>query len=179
MGGKSYWSEYADHASTVANVALDILEATSASYKLSGAHLRSAYAAGLLHDVGRVLARSEDHHVAGALFAAEVPEVGRCCDPLLVAKAVLHHRRGTDLLGDPDLRRLGFAARLVASAVGLADTFSSVYEGEGFYRGVELRGSKLIFQLERGPLGELRERLAGKARAFTALTGVGVEAEIA
>ncbi|MEM1631269.1 MAG: HD domain-containing protein [Thermofilum sp.] len=177
--GGSYWATYAAHASTVANVALDVLETISDSYGLSKAELRSAYAAGLLHDVGRVLASSENHHAAGALFAAEMPEVRSCCNPLLVAKAVLHHRRATDLLGDVELRRMGTAAQLVAAAVRLADAFNSVYEGEGLYRGVELRGSRLVFQLEWSLIARAGGRLSEKARTFTALTGLEVEAELA
>lgn len=176
--GKSYWAEYADHASTVANVALDVLEAISAEYKLSEADLRSAYAAGLLHDVGRVLASGENHHAAGAEYAARIPEVESCCNPLVVAKAVYHHRRGTDLLGDPDLQELGTADMLVAAAVRLADTFGSVYEGEGSYHGVELHGSKLVFQLGWSLPWWLQGRLVEKSRAFTALTGIKVDVEL-
>lgn len=176
--GLSYWEAYADHASTVANVALDILEAFSSLYGLSEADLRAAYAAGLLHDAGRVLASGEEHHVAGAELAATIPEIEDCCDPLLVARAVFHHRRQTNPLSDPDLKRLGSAALLVAAAVRLADAFNSVYEGEGFYRGVELRGSKLIFKLEWSSPFQLRSRLQEKADALMALAGVEVDAEL-
>jgi hypothetical protein len=181
LGGRprSYWELYGDHASTVAGVALDALEAVADRFGLGEKELRSAYAAGLLHDAGRALGPESSHHELGAELAKKLEEVGSCCDPELVAKAVFHHRRGTDLLGDAELRGMGLGAQLVAAAVRLGDAFQSAYEGEGCYAGAELRGSRLALLLTGYQLGCVdTERLAEKAEAFSRLTGLEVRAEL-
>lgn len=176
---RSYWELYGDHASTVAGVALDALEAVADRYGLSPRELRSAYAAGLLHDAGRVLGPESLHHELGAKLAGSVEEVRSACDPELVAKAVFHHRRGTDLLGDAELREKGFGAQLVAAAVRLGDAFQSAYEGEGCYAGAELRGAQLVLLLTGYQLGCVDPgRLREKAEAFSRLTGFEVRAEL-
>ncbi len=179
VGALRYWAAYGDHASTVAGVALDALEAVGDAFKLSAGDLRDAYAAGLLHDVGRALGWEERHHEVGAAFALNLEEVRECCNPEVVAKAVLHHGRQTDLLGDKSLRELGEAAQLVAAAIRLGDTFGNAYEGEGVYVGSEKRGSKLVLLVngaERGLVDQAR--LAAKAEAFAKLTGLEVRVEL-
>jgi len=176
---RSYWELYGDHASTVAGVALDVLEAVADRFGLDAGELKSAYAAGLLHDAGRVLGTESVHHELGAEIAKSVDEVKSCCDPELVAKAVFHHRRGTNLLGDADLREKGFGAQLVAAAVRLGDAFQSVYEGEGCYAGVEQKGSQLVLLLTGHTLACVSpDRLKEKAEAFGKLTGLEVRAEL-
>jgi hypothetical protein len=181
LGGRprSYWELYGDHASTVAGVALDVLEAVADRFGLGDGELRSAYAAGLLHDAGRVLGAESVHHELGAELAKKLEEVKGCCEPELVAKAVFHHRRGTDLLGDRELRERGFGAQLVAAAVRLGDAFQSAYEGEGCYAGVELRGSQLVLLLTGHTLACANpDRLKEKAEAFSKLSGLEVRAEL-
>jgi len=175
----SYWELYGDHASTIAGIALDALEAVTDRFGLSAMELRSAYAAGLLHDAGRVLGPASSHHELGAELAKGLEEVKSCCDPELVAKAIFHHRRGTDLLGDEELREMGLGAQLVAAAVRLGDAFNSAYEGEGCYAGAELRSSELVLLLTGYQLGCVDlERLRGKAEAFGKLAGLEVRAEL-
>ncbi|MEZ0346041.1 MAG: HD domain-containing protein [Infirmifilum sp.] len=183
-GGNSYWDLYSHHASTVAGVAVDVLEAVSERLRVSREDMANAYAAGLLHDAGRVLAGDAVHHEVGARLALEIRELAGCCDPNVVSKAVYHHRKRTDLLGDATLRELGAGAQLVAAAVRLADAFTDVYAGwddysrTGCYRGAELGGSRLILVLECSPPSWLERRLAEKAEAFTKLTGIEVELEV-
>lgn len=178
-GALSYWSAYGNHASTVAGVALDVLKAVADRFGLSNRDLTNAYAAGLVHDVGRVLTSEEQHHIAGADFALQLAEVKARCDPEVVSKAVYHHRRETDLLGDRQLRELGFGAQLVAAAVRLADSFDDVYRGEGIYRSTELEGSELTLFLSPQAWVLPLNRLEEKARAFTELTRLKVRTELA
>jgi len=174
-----YWGFHGDHASTVAGVALDTLEAVADRFGLGARELRSAYAAGLLHDAGRVLGPASAHHELGAELAKGLEEVKSCCDPQFVAKAILHHERGTDLLGDKELREMGLGAQLVAAAVRLGDAFNSAYEGEGCYAGAELRGSELVLLLTGYQLGCVNlEVLRERAEAFSKLAGLGVRAEL-
>lgn len=176
---RSYWELYGDHASTVAGVALDVLEAVADRFGLGAMELKTAYAAGLLHDAGRVLGSESIHHEVGAEFAKRLEEVKSCCDPELVAKAVFHHRRGTDLLGDRELREMGLGAQLVAATVRLGDAVQSAYEGEGCYAGVELRGSQLVLLLTGYALACVNpNRLKEKAEAFSKLSGLEVRAEL-
>lgn len=177
-GSLSYWVAYGNHASTVANVALDVLEAIAHRFSVSKKDLVNAYAAGLLHDIGRVLAGEEDHHAAGAELARQLWESLRHWDKDVVSKAVYHHRRATNLLGDPELRSLGLNAQLVAAAVRLADAFDDVYAGEGYYLGTELRGRDLVLLLSAESLKALSDRLSEKAGAFSKLTGLTVKTEV-
>ncbi|AKG38346.1 hypothetical protein MA03_02365 [Infirmifilum uzonense] len=181
----SYWELYKNHASTVAGVALDILEAISGIINLEREDYLNAYVAGLLHDVGRVVSSEEEHHEKGARLALELGELTKCCNRLVVSKAIFHHRRSTDLLGDPELQNLGEKARLIAATVRLADTFDDVYSGwgayeaYGCYRGIELEGSSLIFLLSCNPPIWLERRLAEKSSAFETLTGIRAMIEFA
>ncbi len=176
-GRASYWGQLADHASTVAGIALDVLEAVSDRFGVSRSDMVSAYAAGLLHDVGRVLGSEEDHHAVGAVRAAELCGALGGCDARVVYKAVFHHRWWTDLLGDEELRSLGFAAQLVAAAVRLADAVPNAYEGEGVYSGVKLGGSELVVYLDGSVCYQLEERLRMKSLAFSELSGLEVRAQ--
>ncbi|MEM0023548.1 MAG: HD domain-containing protein [Thermofilaceae archaeon] len=176
-GAFSYWSAYGVHASTVAGVALDVLEAVADRLGVSRGDLLNAYVAGLAHDVGRVLSVGGEHPSVGAEFAQRLWESERAWDREIVSRAVYHHEDETDLLADPSLRGLGFNAQLVASAVRLADTFENAYRGEGFYYGAELRGSELVLLLSPEAWALPLERLERRAEAFTRLTGLEVRAE--
>ncbi|MEM1509332.1 MAG: HD domain-containing protein [Thermofilaceae archaeon] len=179
VGALRYWTAYGDHASTVAGVALDILEAVEDTFKLNASDLRNAYAAGLLHDVGRVFGEDEQHHETGAVFALNLKEVKECCNLEVVAKAIFHHRRQTDLLGDKSLRELGEAAQLVAAAIRLGDAFENAYKWEGVYIGSEKKGSKLILLLNSDAYNCVNQAyLKAKAEAFTKLTGLKVHVEL-
>lgn len=177
--GAKYWTTLGEHASTVAGVALDVLEAVEDTFKLSPSDLRNAYAAGLLHDVGRALGEDERHHEAGAAYALNMEEVEECCNPEVVARAVLHHRKRTDLLGDRSLRELGEAAQFVAAAIRLGDVFENAYKWEGVYIGSEKRGSKLVLLINSDAYSCVNQAyLNAKAEAFAKLTGLEVRVEL-
>lgn len=179
-GAANYWSLFDDHASTVAGVALDVLEAISEDFGVVVNDLLCSYVAGLFHDVGRVLERDEDkHHEVGANFVKSLREVGKWCNLDVVAKAVLHHRRRTDLLGDSSLSELGSSAQLIASALRLADAFKNAYQGDGVYLRAEKRGSELVLLLNSSAYGQVSYAyLSWKAEAFSKLTGLKVKPEI-
>jgi len=162
-----------EHASTVAGVALDILEALAPLARLEKLDYVDAYLAGFLHDIGRETGAGHSHHVRGAEAVRRMESVARLGRPAVVAKAVLHHRRGTDLLEDAELRALGWNAVLVAAAVRAADAVENAYVDEGLYYGVELRGDRLVF---RGSLWlEVAFRdIVEKSRALSELTGLKV-----
>lgn len=164
---------HVEHASTVAGVALDILEALAPVTRHGRQAYVDAYLAGFLHDLGKETGPSIDHHVRGAEIVYSMESVRRLGSPPVVSKAVLHHRRSTDMLGDRELEALGPEARLVAAAVRAADAVKNAYVGEGTYYGVELRGGRLVF---KGSLWlEIAFRdIVEKTRALVELTGVEV-----
>ncbi len=164
---------HVEHASTVAGVVLDILEALSPLEELERLDYVDAYLAGFLHDIGRETGPGYDHHVRGAETVRGLESVARLGRPEVVSKAVLHHRRRSDLLGDGGLRALGRGAVLVAAAVRAADAVKNAYVGEGSYYGVELRGDRLVF---RGSLWlEMAFKdIVEKSRVLSELTGLKV-----
>jgi hypothetical protein len=171
-----YWG-YLDHASSVAGVALDLLEALEEKYHFTVQDKINAYVAGLLHDVGRVLGREENHHIVGAEYVKKLGLLGNSVDVEIVSKAILHHRRKTRIEDDKELLALGKGALLVVAAIRLADAFKNVYKGGGVYIGTELLNEKLIVKINGYLHGELDiERLYEKAKALEEVAGVKVEA---
>jgi len=182
LGGQRVFSEVFEdmgalnHLSTVANVSLDILEALQQAYKFEERHYASAYVAGLLHDLGRFVSSSE-HHVVGAQIAGRFKS--QRVDLELVVKAVYHHRRRTDLLGDAELVAMGLRAQVVAAAVRAADAFKDAYWGTGCYKGITRRGDALVVELPAESSGcHVDEgRLSEKSRPLMGLTGLRVEVD--
>ena len=121
-----------EHASTVANISLDILEVLEEKYNVDERDKAAAYVGGLLHDIAK---KQDDarHHILGAEIAKKLKTIDELADRNLVSKVILHHRRKTDMLEDKELVSLGEGAVLSAAAVRLADAFKSAYIGEGTY----------------------------------------------
>lgn len=165
-----------NHLSTVANISLDVLEVLQPEYRFEEKHLASAYAAGLLHDLGR-LAAADKHHVVGARIAEEFES--HRVDRKLVVKAVYHHRRRTDLLGDAELAAMGPHAQVVVAAVRAADTFEDAYRGAGCYRGITRKGRALVVELPAESSGCYidTDRLSEKFRPLRELTRLRVEVD--
>ena len=132
-----------DHASTVANISLDILEAVSSIARTSRQAYKDAYVAGLLHDIGRVHG-SFDHNVSGSRMVYELESVKRIARADVVAKAIYHHRRSTDFFGDEELAGMGEEAQVVVAAVRAADAIKNAYFEDGLYYGLELEGDELV-----------------------------------
>lgn len=165
-----------NHLSTVANISLDILEALQPTYKFEERHFASAYAAGLMHDLGR-LVRGGEHHVAGAKIAEKLES--QRVDRMLVVKAVYHHRRKTSLLTDAELASMGLAAQVVVAAVRAADAFEDAYRGTGCYRGIARRGDALVVELPADSSGCYIDegKLCEKFHPLRKLTKLGVKVD--
>lgn len=175
---EGYW-KFLDHASSVAGVALDVLESLSGIYGFDRRDYVNAYLAGLLHDVGRVLGPEERHHEVGAEWVKSNPLLRGVCDVDIVSFAVYHHRRKTRLTEDPRIERLGVKAGVIAAAVRLGDAFKNAYAGEGTYVGTELRGSRLVIVIN-GHLNKSvdKRRIEEKAKALEELDrSIAVEVE--
>ncbi len=158
-----------DHASTVANVALDILVTLSPVIKVSEEALAATYVAGILHDIGRVESE-EKHHEIGAREVLRSEVVGSITDPELVSRLVYHHRARTNPSEDEVLTRHGKEALVSAAALRLADSYFNVYYGEEVYEGAELVGRTLVIR------GHFYDpiRFERKATFFEEATGVKV-----
>lgn len=178
-GAFSYWSAYGVHASTVAGIALDALEAIADRFSVSQRDLLNAYVSGIIHDVGWVLASGGEHPSVGADFALKLWEIERAWDDEVVSKAVYYHEGEANPLTDSRLRELGFSAQLVTAAVRLADAFDNAYKDEGFFYGAELRGSELVLLLNPQAWALPVERLMRRAETFVSLTGLNVRVELA
>jgi HD superfamily phosphodiesterase len=165
---------FLNHLSTVANISLDILEALQPVYGFEEKHFASAYAAGLLHDLGRLVS-GDEHHVVSAQIAGMLES--QRVDRGLVVKAVYHHRRKTDLLGDAELAAMGKRGQVVAAAVRAADAFKDAYWGTGCYKGITRRGDALVVELPAESSGCYldEDKLREKFRPLRELTGLGLE----
>lgn len=155
------------HASTVANIALDILEAVSAYVKISRQGYVDAYVAGLLHDIGRAKG-AIDHHVEGARLVRDLSSVQEIARLDVVSKAVYHHRKRTDLLGDGELASMGEEARVIAAAVRAADAIKNAYMEDAVYSGVEAVGDELVVK------GNMFKDFIEKSEPLRKLTGLKV-----
>lgn len=158
------------HASTVANIAIDVLEALRPTLGLRMDAMVAAYVAGILHDIGRS-ETSNAHHRAGAELVLKMKILGELTDLKLVSRLVYHHRRHTDPLSDKELAQWGEDGVIAAAAVRLADAFYDVYGFEEAYSRVEAVEDKLVV---RGvPLSA--KRLQEKAELLEKVTGLKVE----
>ena len=159
-----------EHASTVANISLDVLEVLEEKYEVSEKDKAAAYVGGLLHDIAK---KQDDarHHVLGAEIAKKLDIVDELADRNLVSKVILHHRRKTDMLGDEELVSLGEGAVLSAAAVRLADAFKSAYIGEGTYWRTTLKDDVLSVAGIPSSVNRFKE----KSEALSRFTGLKVE----
>lgn len=158
------------HASTVANIAVDVLEALRPTLGLKTDTITAAYVAGMMHDIGRSRT-SNGHHGAGAELVLKMRILRELADLRLVSRLVYHHRRHTDPLSDKELARWGEDAVIAAAAIRLADAFYDAYGFEEAYSQVEAVEGRLVV---RGvPLSA--KRLQEKAELLEKVTGLKVE----
>ena len=160
-----------EHASTVANIALDVLEALGPGYGIHKAHLKAAYIAGIFHDLGRAEV-GNGHHKVSVEIAKRFKDLEKLANPDIVFKAIYHHRRSTDLLGDSELASLGKGAVITAAAVRLADAFSSVYNWEQ-YEGVYIKDQEL--KVKGNPL---KSRFIKKSQALATASKLKAKLEL-
>ena len=158
------------HASTVANIAVDVLEALRPALRLEISAIVAAYVAGILHDIGRSETDS-NHHKASAKLVLRMKRIGEFADLKLVSRLVYHHRECTDPLSDSELANWGESCVVAAAAVRLADAFCDIYGPEETYDRVEVVRGKLV--VHGVPLDH--ERLRRKAELLEKVTGLSVE----
>ncbi|WP_288104224.1 HD domain-containing protein [Thermofilum sp.] len=171
-----YWG-YLDHASTVAGVALDVLDALQDKYRFTAQDRLNTYVAGLLHDIGRVWGREEDHHIIGAEYVKKADFLGDKVDLDIVSKTILYHRRKTRITEDQELASMGVKALVIAATVRLADSFKNAYKGEGIYVGTEMANDKLVVKINGYMHEEVDfDRFYEKAEALEEVTKIRVEA---
>jgi len=156
-----------EHASTVANVGLDLAQALPG---FSESDLRTVYAAGLLHDIGRYFTERGHEEVGVKLLGEHAGFLAREFDYELLAFCVRHHRRHTDPERDPAAGKLGERGLLAAAAVRLADSFTNVYEKEEYW-GVRVEGGALKVVARRAN----KRRFEAKAELLEKISGLKVE----
>ena len=156
-----------EHASTVANVSLDLAQALPG---FGEGDLRTVYAAGLLHDVGRYFTERGHEEVGVKLLSEHADPLSREFDYELLTFCVRHHRRHTDPERDPAAERLGEKGLLAAAVVRLADAFTNVYEKEEYW-GVRVEGGTLEVVARRAN----KRRFEGKAELLEKISGLRVE----
>lgn len=156
-----------EHASTVANVSLDLAQALSS---FEGRDLRTLYAAGLLHDIGRYFTERGHEEVGVKLLSEHAGFLAREFDYELLTFCVRHHRRHTDPERDPAAERLGERGLLAAAVVRLADAFTNAYEKEEYW-GVRVEGKALEVAARRVN----KRRFKSKAELLEKISGLEVE----
>jgi len=159
-----------DHASTVANVSLDLAQALLPLGGLEPGDLRTVYAAGLLHDVGRYFTEREHEEVGVKVLSEHADFLAREFDYDLLTFCIRHHRRHTDPESDPALGHLGERGLLAAAVVRLADSFTNVYEREEYW-GVRVEENVLSVVARRAN----KRRFEGKGELLEKVKGLKVE----
>lgn len=156
-----------EHASTVANVSLDLAQALAGA--ATARDLKSLYAAGLLHDIGRFVSERNHEEVGVRMLSVHKDALAGDFDVELVSFCIRHHRRHTNPASDPAAESLGKRALLLAAIVRLADAFTSVYEKEDYW-GVHLSEGELTVVARYVN----RDRFESKGRMLEEVAGVKV-----
>lgn len=167
--GKAYeFGSGLEHASTVANVSLDVAQAIGKN-SLTHRDLKSLYVAGLLHDIGRFISE-RGHEVIGVrLLSAHKDALAEDIDVELVSFCIRHHRRHSNPENDTAARSLGENSLVLAAIVRLADAFTNVYEKEDYW-GVHLKEDGLTVVARRVN----RDRFETKGKLLEKVTGIKV-----
>lgn len=159
-----------EHASTVANIGLDILQSVADRATLVERDLKTVYAAGLLHDVGRFFSEYRHEEVGVRIMSEHSKALGEAFDTPLLLFCIRHHRRHTEPRRDLLAREVGERGVVAAAAIRLADAFTNAY-GKEEYWGARREGDKLVF-----PARFVNEqRFRSKARLLERVTGLEVE----
>lgn len=159
-----------EHASTVANVSLDLAQALQPLDGLEPSDLRTVYAAGLLHDIGRYFTEKAHEEVGVKVLNEHADFLAREFDYDLLTFCIRHHRRHTDPENDPALEKLGRKGLLAAAVVRLADSFTNVYEREEYW-GVRVGEGTLAVVARRAN----KRRFEGKAKLLEKVKEIKVE----
>lgn len=166
IGSKYEFGAGLEHASTVANISLDIAEALKSRTDLTRSDLLAAYVSGLFHDVGRFYSERRHEETGVEMLKTHVKALSRIADLELVEFCMRHHRRYTRPHEDPLLERVGEKGLQLAAMVRLADSFTSVY-GREEYWGAYLQNDELVVvarfvnKHRFGEKGKLLEKVLG------------------
>ena len=131
------------HASTVANISVDLLGTLSTRYTISNDYLKTAYVSGLFHDIAKHI-DEKGHHELAAKMVLGWDFIKEFSDILLVSKAIYYHRGNTSLLEDKELKEMGLGSMITAAVVRLADSFGDIYSGNEVYSGAQITDDKLL-----------------------------------
>ncbi|MEM0226323.1 MAG: HD domain-containing protein [Thermofilaceae archaeon] len=167
--GKAYeFGSGLEHASTVANISLDLAQAVSRG-TLTHRYLKSLYVAGLLHDIGRFVSERGHEEIGVRMLMAHKDALPGDVDVDLISFCIRHHRRHTNPENDPAVESLGENGLILAAVVRLADAFTNVYEKEDYW-GVYLSEDGIAVVARRVN----KERFESKGKLLEKITGVKV-----
>ncbi len=159
-----------EHASTVANLSLDLATALGELLKPGGEELRALYAAGLLHDLGRFFAEYKHEETGIGILERHAGTLSAIVDLKLAMFLIKHHRRRSNPEQDPLYADFGRGGLLLAAILRLADSFTNVY-GKEEYWGASLEADKLVVTAR----GVDRHRLESKGKLLEEVTGLSLE----
>jgi len=132
-----------EHASTVANVSLDIASVLKDKLNLDEADLIAVYVSGLFHDIGRFYSERRHEETGVEILRTHAKALRDLVDVELVEFCIKHHRRHTKPFEDPLLESVGEKGLHLAAIVRLADSFTSVYSKEEYW-GAYLEDDNLV-----------------------------------
>lgn len=159
-----------EHASTVANLSLDLLTALEELFKPGDEELRTLYAAGLLHDLGRFFAEYKHEDTGVGILEQHVGTLSTIVDPKLAVFLVKHHRRRSNPEQDPLYADFGKDGLLLTAILRLADSFTNIY-GKEEYWGASLEANKLVVTAR----GVDKHRFESKGKLLEEATGLSLE----
>ncbi len=149
-GSKFSFGTSLEHASTVANIALDILETfiKARLIEISGWEWKVTYAAGILHDVGRYDARDEVHHIRSIEIIESMKslrKIFRGIEREILKLLVVSHRASVDPRSDAKFRLIPDETKaiILTSCIKIADAFLDVYKID-IYSGCRMSKGKLV-----------------------------------
>lgn len=159
-----------EHASTVANLSLDLLTALGELFKPEDEELKALYAAGLLHDLGRFFAEYKHEETGVRILEHHVETLSTIVDPKLTVFLVKHHRRRSNPEQDPLYTDFGKDGLLLTAILRLADSFTNIY-GKEEYWGTALETNKLLVTAR----GVDKHRFESKGKLLEETTGLSLE----
>ena len=165
------------HASTVANIALDILEEYVRMHLVQGEgwKWKVVYIAGMLHDIGRYDSSGEIHHIRSAQIVEDLSTLKNILSGKeleIVKYLIMTHRARVDPVKCPQFKLIPSKteALFLSSCVRIADAFHDVYTVD-FYEGCRLERDVLVIHADE----YMRGRIANKSRI---LKDIGIRTEI-
>lgn len=158
------------HASTVANLPLDLTAALGGLFKPGDGELSAPYAAGLLHDLGRFFAEYRHEETGIGILECHAGTLSAIVDLKLTMFLVKHYRRRSNPGQDPLYADFGGESVLLAAILRLADSLINVYGKEGCW-GASLEADKLVVTAR----GVGKHRFGSKGKPLEGDAGLSLE----